>query len=116
VQQRLGDEFWDWGIPTAASVHACAQSNLQVVASGGIRSGLDIARAMALGATVGGLAAPVLRAQRADGKDAVRAFLKSLIDSIRTTLLLTGCRSIHDLHQAPKCLGPELRSWIDALS
>tara|TARA_R110002096_G_scaffold44526_12_gene120404 strand:+ start:31151 stop:32209 length:1059 start_codon:yes stop_codon:yes gene_type:complete len=116
VQQRLGDEFWDWGIPTAASVYACAAAKLHVVASGGIRSGVDIARAIALGATVGGLAAPVLRAQRAGGKDAAQATIAALIDSIRTTLLLTGCQSIADLQQAPKHIAPALRSWIDGLS
>ncbi|MCP4444852.1 MAG: type 2 isopentenyl-diphosphate Delta-isomerase [Myxococcales bacterium] len=115
VQQRLGDEFWDWGIPTAASVHACAQAGLEVVASGGVRTGLDIARAMALGASVGGMAAPVLRAQQSGGQDAAAALVQSLIDSIRTTLLLTGCQSVLDLHEAPRCISAPLRSWIDAL-
>ncbi len=116
VQERLGDEFWDWGIPTAASVHACAKANLHVVASGGIRTGLDITRAIALGASVGGLAAPVLRAQRTGGREAIKALIVSLIDSIRTTLLLTGCQSIHDLQAARTCIAPPLRTWIDALS
>lgn len=116
VQQKLGDEFWDWGLPTAVSVHACARADLRVVASGGIRSGLDIARAMALGASVGGMAAPVLRAQRSGGQQAARELLQTLIDSIRTALLLTGCLSIADLHTAPRHIAPPLRSWIDGVN
>ncbi len=115
VQQQLGDAFWDWGLPTAVSVHACARTNLHIVASGGIRSGLDIARAMALGASVGGLAAPVLRAQRSGGQDAARALLQSIIDEIRTTLLLTGCESVLDLQEAPRAIAQPLRHWIDDL-
>ncbi len=115
VQQQLGDEFWDWGIPTAASVHVCARANLNVVASGGIRSGLDIARAMALGACVGGVAAPVLRAYRSGGSEAAKQLLQTLIDSLRIALLLTGCRSVADLCDAPRVIAPPLQSWFDAL-
>lgn len=115
TQQKLGDEFWDWGIPTAASVHACARTGLNVVASGGIRTGLDIVRAMALGATVGGFAAPALRAQQRGGQAAVIDLVQSFIDTIRTALLLTGCEGIHDLHEAPKCIEPPLQAWMDAL-
>jgi isopentenyl-diphosphate delta-isomerase len=60
--QRLGEEFWDWGVPTAASVGLLADLGLDIIATGGLRSGYDVARAIALGATVGGMAAPVLRA------------------------------------------------------
>src|SRR6185369_916581 len=70
-QKRLGEELWDWGIPTAVSVAGCARLGLEVIATGGLRSGYDVARALALGARAGGLAAPMLRAQRAGGVEAV---------------------------------------------
>ena len=111
-EQKLGDEYWDWGTPTALSVHTCAAEGLQVVATGGIRSGLDIAKSLALGACAGGLAAPVLRAQRAGGREAVIEFLESLRQSLLTALLLTGCRKPTDLRLAPKFTAEPLRSWI----
>jgi len=50
----LGAELWDWGIPTAVSVVSCARAGLEVIASGGLRTGYDVARALALGARAGG--------------------------------------------------------------
>lgn len=114
-EQSLGDELWDWGLPTAVSVNSCARAGLQVVASGGVRSGYDIARAIALGATMGGLAAPVLRAQMSGGQEGVFAFLESLKHSLKSILLLTGCRTPRDLPNAPKHIQEPLRSWIHDL-
>jgi isopentenyl-diphosphate delta-isomerase len=111
----LGNELWDWGIPTAVSVAACAQQGLEVIATGGLRSGYDVARAMALGATAGGLAAPALRAHRDGGYDGAVRFLSRMIESIRTVTLLCGCASASELARAPRHLGPQLRAWLDDL-
>ncbi|HKE18674.1 MAG TPA: type 2 isopentenyl-diphosphate Delta-isomerase [Kofleriaceae bacterium] len=113
--RALGEELWDWGIPTAVSVAACARQGLAVVATGGLRSGLDVARALALGAVAGGLAAPVLRAQRAGGEDGAVELLERVIASLRAVTLLCGCRRASDLAGAPRHLGPDLRSWLDDL-
>jgi len=113
--RALGEELWDWGIPTAVSVVACARRGLQVIATGGLRSGFDVARALALGATAGGLAAPVLRAQRAGGEAGVIEFLERLLASLRAITLLCGCRRAADLSAATRHLGPALRSWLDDL-
>jgi isopentenyl-diphosphate Delta-isomerase len=113
--RALGEELWDWGVPTAVSVAACARRGLAVIATGGMRTGLDVARALALGATAGGLAAPVLRAQRAGGEDGAVEFLERVMASLRTVTLLCGCRRATDLAGAPRHLGPELRSWLDDL-
>ena len=113
--RTLGEELWDWGIPTAVSVVACARQGLSVVATGGLRSGLDVARALALGATAGGLAAPVLRAQRAGGAEEARRFLEQVTRSLCTVALLCGCRRAADLARAPRHLGGELGRWLDDL-
>jgi isopentenyl-diphosphate Delta-isomerase len=109
----LGTELWDWGIPTAVSVVACARAGLEVIASGGLRTGYDVARAIALGARAGGMAAPMLRAQRADGRAGVAALIAQILSSIRAVCLLTGCRSVHDLARAPRHLGAPLRAFLD---
>jgi isopentenyl-diphosphate delta-isomerase len=111
----LGTELWDWGVPTAVSVVACVRANLDVIASGGLRTGYDVARALALGARAGGMAAPMLRAQRAGGQAGVTAALTEIIAAIRVVCLLTGCRSVRDLASAPRHLGAPLRAFLDDL-
>lgn len=113
--RHLGEELWDWGIPTAVSTVACARAGLEVIATGGLRSGLDVARALALGARCGGLAAPVLRAQRVGGSEGALQCLDELVRSVRTVMLLSGCARAADLARAPRHLGLTLRGWLDDL-
>lgn len=113
--QDLGEELWDWGIPTAVSTAACAKEGLEVVATGGLRSGLDVVRALALGATCGGFAAPILRAHRSGGYDAVCEGLTRLIASIRAVCLLVGCKSVQDISSVQIRVGPQLSSWLHDL-
>jgi isopentenyl-diphosphate delta-isomerase len=115
ASQELGNELWDWGIPTAVSVALCKAEGLDVVASGGLRSGHDVCRAIALGATCGGMAAPVLRAQRAGGEAGATSFLRQLIASIRSITMLAGYARTGELADAPRHLGAELRAWMDDL-
>jgi isopentenyl-diphosphate delta-isomerase len=112
--QKLGEELWDWGIPTAASVGLLADLGLDIIATGGLRTGTDVAHALALGATAGGLAAPCLRAHKDGGYDGVIAFLESVIASVRAITFLTGCQRPSELRTAPKVIGPSLRAWLEA--
>ncbi len=111
--RALGEEFWDWGIPTAASVGLLADLNLSIIATGGLRTGQDVAHALALGATAGGLAAPVLRAHRNGGFDGAIAFLQQVIAGVRAAVFLTGCRTPAELRTAPKVLGSTLTAWLE---
>jgi isopentenyl-diphosphate delta-isomerase len=111
--QKLGDELWDWGIPTAASVGLLGDLGLDIIATGGLRSGTDVAHALALGATAGGLAAPSLRAHKDGGYEGVIAFLESVINSVRSITFLTGCQRPSELRTAPKVIGPTLKAWLE---
>ncbi len=113
--QRLGQTLWDWGIPTAVSAAVCAAAGLGVIATGGLRSGLDIARALALGARAGGLAAPALRAQREGGYEGARAYLEELVATLRTITLLSGQSRSADMAGAMRHIGPSLRAWLSDL-
>jgi len=111
----LGSELWDWGVPTAVSVVACAKAGLVTIASGGMRSGYDVARAIALGARLGGMAAPMLRAQQASGEAGVRDAIEQVVRALRTVCMLAGCRTPSDLARAPRHIGAPLRHYLDDL-
>ncbi|MDS3860079.1 type 2 isopentenyl-diphosphate Delta-isomerase [Thermosynechococcaceae cyanobacterium BACA0444] len=103
-QQRLGQTFADWGIPTADCLVAIHQQfpTVPLIASGGITHGLDAAKAIALGASLVGLARPLLQAAYES-----EACLFDLIDilqaEIATALFCTGNPTIPQF-QAAACL------------
>src|SRR5205085_854087 len=95
----LGELLSDWGLPTAACVGAAVRvlarrkgARVRVIASGGVRSGLDAARSLALGADVAGFALPMVRAHQRGGIDAVPAELRGAIAALRAACLLVGPR------------------------
>lgn len=90
--ERLGERFRRWGIPTVASTLECLEVHDTVVASGGVRSGIDIAKAVALGATAGGLAKPFL-SPSARGTDAAVEAAEDLIAELETAMFVTGSRT-----------------------
>src|SRR4028118_708114 len=90
-QRRLGLTFANWGLPTAeciTSIRAIAPE-IPLIASGGLRDGLDIAKAIALGADIAGLALPFLQAA-AESTDAVESLVQLLSAEITTVLFCTG--------------------------
>jgi isopentenyl-diphosphate delta-isomerase len=114
-QQALGERFASWGVPTAAAVAGAAGLGVPVVASGGVRSGLDVAKALALGADLGGMALPYLRAQQAGGAEAVEEAIAQAALELRTAMLLTGSGDLTALKQAPRVLTGPLPAWVEAL-
>ncbi|MCU0682157.1 MAG: type 2 isopentenyl-diphosphate Delta-isomerase [Polyangiaceae bacterium] len=111
--KALGQAFWDWGIPTAASVAYAARQPLEtIIATGGVQSGLDVAKALALGAHAAGLARPVLKALVNEGVEAADRFLDQVEAELRAAMLLTGARDIAGLRRAERVLVGELRDWL----
>jgi isopentenyl-diphosphate delta-isomerase len=109
--QHLGAAFWDWGVPTAASVLELRGLGLKLIASGGIRTGMQAAKALALGAQAAGVALPVLRAYVNGGSAAVEAFLLALITELRAALMLCGGERVADLHENRAVIGGPLLAW-----
>jgi isopentenyl-diphosphate Delta-isomerase len=104
LQRRLGETFADWGIPTTECITTIRQLSptLPLIASGGVRNGLDIAKALSLGADVAGLALPFLQA--ADSSTAaVTELVQILMAEIQTVLFCTGNADLTTLKQS-NCL------------
>jgi isopentenyl-diphosphate delta-isomerase len=116
--RELGVLLSDWGIPSAAavgSVRAAVGPEMELVASGGVRNGLDVARAIALGADVAGLALPLLRAHQQGGLEAARATLRGTIAALRAVCLLTGARDLRALRQVRRVVLEPLSGWLREL-
>ncbi len=97
IQEELGKIFWDWGIPTPYCImeisEVCKENGLILIATGGIRHGLDVARAIALGADCAGVASAFLTCESIEEKMLV--FDKSL----KATMFLTGCKNLEELRE-----------------
>ena len=112
-QRALGRELREWGIPTAASIVYARRAGLRVIASGGIRGALDVARALALGADAASLALPFLRAHEQGGERGVLELAERIGEGLRAVMLLTGARRPEALRRVPRRVGATLRSWVD---
>lgn len=100
-QRRLGATFADWGIPTAECITAVrgGAPHLPLIASGGLRNGLDVAKAIALGADLAGMALPFLQA--ADrSTTAVADLVDLLLAELTTVLFCTGNRTLTELRHS----------------
>lgn len=110
---RLGMTLGDWGIPTAAAVAAAADTGLPLIATGGIRTGLDAAKAIALGADAVGVARPILTAVN-QGEEELHEWVKQFILELRAVLHLTGSGEVHQLkHQSVVAHG-RMVGWFNA--
>ncbi len=101
-KSRLAARFRDWGIPTADCVTQLARfREIFIIASGGIRDGVDVAKALALGAALAGMARPLLHAFSARGKKGLVEEIDAIAAELRLVMFLTGCASITELRKTP---------------
>jgi len=117
IAADVGAAFSSWGIPTAAAIASArkiAGPGVTLIASGGLRSGLDVARAIALGANLGGMALPLFRAQQQGGPDGVKVALETVLTTLRHALVLTGSRDVAEFQGKPKVVVGELKDWLSA--
>ncbi|MDI3339192.1 MAG: type 2 isopentenyl-diphosphate Delta-isomerase [Sphaerobacter sp.] len=103
VRRRVAAAFVDWGIPTAEALLGARQvaPDRLIFASGGIRGGMDVAKALALGADLVGMAGPFLRAA-AQGAAAVRDLAAELIETLRITMFCLGAPTLGHLRGTPR--------------
>lgn len=92
-------EFRDWGFRTAPLLAASQVADGRILASGGLRSGMDAAKAVALGAAAAGMALPLARAASEGGARKVVAYGRRVERVLRTVMLLTGSRTVAELRR-----------------
>lgn len=118
VQAEVAGTFSGWGIPTAAavaSVRRAVGEGMTLVASGGIRTGLEVAKCLALGADLAGMALPLFRAQQSGGRAAAREALEVVVQGLLHALVLTGSRTAAELRRRRPAITGELKDWLQAL-
>lgn len=108
--QRLGEVFQGWGLTTAEAVLEVRgiDGEVPLLASGGVRTGLDVMRLVRLGATAAGLASPVIRAA-SESEEACVGFLEDVLAEVKATMFGCGCPTLPRFRRDARFyLGPDL--------
>jgi isopentenyl-diphosphate delta-isomerase len=111
--ELMGRLFESWGVPTPVSIVESRAAGAFVISSGGVRSGLDAAKSLALGAGLAGTALPILKPATKD-KESVINVMNAYIRALRITMFLTGCREVAQLAKVPLVVLGRTREWLDA--
>ncbi len=107
-----GELFWDWGIPTAISTAEVVNTvDVPVISSGGIRTGLEAAKAIALGADSVGMALPFLK--KSISQEDLNQFIKKFNDSLRIAMFLVGANNIEELKQSKLVISGKTKQWLE---
>lgn len=108
----LGETFWDWGIPTAISTAEVADSvDVPIISSGGIRSGLEAAKAIALGADSVGMALPFLK--EVNSLENLSKLIDRFNESLRIAMFLVGANNIEELKNSNLIIRGKTREWLN---
>jgi isopentenyl-diphosphate Delta-isomerase len=112
--EYLGKALWNWGIPTVCSlVEVRAATKGKVIASGGLRNGLDAAKALALGADAVGIAKPFLQ-KAMEGEDALQKHIETIIEETRICMFLSGARNVAEMGRVPVVVTGWTAEWLKA--
>lgn len=111
-QEALGEALWNWGIPTAVSlVETRMSTGLKIIASGGIRTGAEMAKAMALGADAVGIAGPLLK-KAVEGRKALKEYVSKILLEFRTVMFLVGATNMDALRNVPVLVMGKTAEWL----
>ncbi len=107
-------EFVNWGISTPLLLDAVKSFPGKIIASGGLRSGMDLAKSLALGAIAGGMALPFIRSALDGGQDCVCTLIETYEKVLRTVMILTGCKTISELQKIPLLKSPLFEHYVSS--
>lgn len=112
LRENIGRIFEFWGIPTALSLieaNNVRKKSTHLIASGGIRTGLDIAKCLVLGADMCSMAFPFIEYSTISS---LKQMINRIITELKTTMLLVNAKNIQELHTKPKLITPPLLDWL----
>src|SRR6266566_4805668 len=109
--RNIGLLFRDWGIATPVSIVEASVAHLPLISTGGVRNGLDMARALSLGATLAGMGFPFLKAA-SESYDAVCELLETIVAQLKVAMQLSGAATIEQLQQTDIVVTGETRNWL----
>lgn len=111
-QEHLGEAMWNWGIPTAVSLVETSQTTgLKIIASGGMRTGVEMAKAIAMGAEAVGIARPFLE-KAVEGPEALSAHIEDILLEFKTAMFLVGARNVDELKRVPVVVMGRTAEWL----
>jgi isopentenyl-diphosphate delta-isomerase len=99
------------GIPTAVSILEARGAGLPLIATGGVRDGLEIAKAIAMGASACGIALPMLRILDRLGPEGLSLYIDELQKELKMMMFLNGCETIDELKNASYVLQGKTLGW-----
>lgn len=108
---NIGMLYRDWGIATPIAVVESSVAGLPLISTGGVRNGLDMARALALGANLVGIGFPFLKAASV-GYEAVCELLETVVAELKVAMQLSGAATIAQLQQVDIVVTGETRDWL----
>jgi isopentenyl-diphosphate delta-isomerase len=112
VQRSLGEAFWDWGIPTAVSLVEATQTvKIPVIASGGVRTGVDMAKALALNACLTSVSLPVLQTA-VEGAEETESLLSIFIEELKSAMFLVGAENMQQLMKTSVVVTGKTAEWL----
>lgn len=109
--RNIGLLYRDWGIATPIAIVEASPARLPLIATGGVRSGLDVARALALGATLVGMGFPFLKAA-SESYEAVCKLLEATVAELKVAMQLSGAATITQLQQVDIVVTGETKNWL----
>ncbi|MCK4429298.1 MAG: type 2 isopentenyl-diphosphate Delta-isomerase [Candidatus Aenigmarchaeota archaeon] len=112
---KLADDFVDFGIRTPCSLLELKDIGVELISSGGIRSGLDIAKSIALGAKICAIALPFLKVYDEKGKEGVEKYIYQLEKELKTAMFLVGAKNIEELRNKRYILKGFTKNWAEQL-
>jgi len=111
--EYLGQALWNWGIPTAISVvETSNKTTLEIIASGGLRTGVEVVKSVALGASLGGMAKPFLE-KAVEGGEALSDHVDHILREIKVAMFLVGAKNLEELGRVPVVVLGRTAEWLN---
>lgn len=116
AHHKMAEDLLDWGIPTALAIMEALSGapGLDIIASGGLNTGLLAAKALALGACAVGIAGLAVKVLLSEGVEELVYRFRRLEQELKTVMVMTGARAVQELHRVPVVVTGMTRQWMES--